>query len=561
MNAKKVTILLVFTIPLIFSVVSRIFFNDFQDGWSAYEKKNYKTARELWLPIAEQGDIRAQFFMGFIHDMGFGVPENDKEAIKWYQLAAEQGDARAQLFLGYLYDFGVGVPENDKEAIKWYQLAANQGSKQAKISIYKLAKKNSPEALKILLNDSRNGSIEAQVNLAEMREAEFQISQDYKKALNQDPVSEEQEYVQVGKLMLNLVSQKDHEDAKKIILDGYRRMNEAKETLGTLYAEGQENQKNQNKKLKWYKAVEYSAKINKYNLAKKNPAQALEDLMDDVDKGIIEAQFILATMYANGEGVIQDKKAAFRLFYLAAKQKGAAQAIWEEGMVANRFVQKNTPQELKLLTNDAEAGIAAGQFKLGIAYALGQVVPKDYEKAVKWYRVAAEQGNSEAQYALGVMYFKGLGVLASENAAMKWFRFHLGDTIIRLGKTNVQEQNNIYSLAKRNVIAALKILIDDAIEGVVTAQYYLGDLYRDGIGVLRNYELAYMWYNLSALQGNKSGLNQISSLEKIMTRHEIQKAQGFVRTWTTRHKGSNSFFELCVLNLGGMHKCAASVSE
>ena len=97
MNAKKVTILLVFAILLIFSVVSRIFFNDFQDGWEAYEKKDYKTARELWLPLAEQGEPRAQFFLGFMHDMGFGVPEDDKEAIKWYQLAAEQGYAEAKV--------------------------------------------------------------------------------------------------------------------------------------------------------------------------------------------------------------------------------------------------------------------------------------------------------------------------------------------------------------------------------------------------------------------------------------------------------------------------------
>ena len=106
MNAKKVTILIVFTILLIFSVVSRIFFNDFQEGWNAYEKKDFKTARELWFPLAEQGEPRAQFFLGFTHDMGFGVPEDDKKALKWYQLAAEQGDSRAQLFTGYMYDFG-----------------------------------------------------------------------------------------------------------------------------------------------------------------------------------------------------------------------------------------------------------------------------------------------------------------------------------------------------------------------------------------------------------------------------------------------------------------------
>ena len=193
-------------------------------------------------------------------------------------------------------------------------------------------------------------------------------------------------------------------------------------------------------------------------------AQALQDLKSDAEKGVVEAQFILATMYANGRGVPQDNQEAFRWFYLIAKEKGAALAA-EDREYGDKFKKKNIPQELKFLTNDAENGIADAQFKLGMMlYAHGQVLPQDDEKAVKWYRLAAEQGNSEAQYALGVMYVKGLGVLASEQEAMKWFRLYLGQTIIKLGQTNVQEQNNIYSLAKRNVVAALKILVDDANE-------------------------------------------------------------------------------------------------
>ena len=168
MKTKKYIILLVFTILLIFSVVSRVFFNDFQNGWKAYEKKDYKTARELWLPLAEKGEPRSQFFMGFMHDMGFGVPEDDKKAIKWYKLAAEQGDSRAQLFTGFMHDFGQGVPEDDKKAIKWYQLAVEQGYAEAKINIYNLAKKNVPQALKILMDDAELGIDEAQYTLAVM---------------------------------------------------------------------------------------------------------------------------------------------------------------------------------------------------------------------------------------------------------------------------------------------------------------------------------------------------------------------------------------------------------
>jgi uncharacterized protein len=530
MNYKKVTILLVFTILLIFSVVSNIFFNDFQDGWNAYKKNDYKTARELWLPLAEQGEPKAQFFLGFIHDMGLGVPENNKKATKWYELAAEQGDSRAQLFAGFMYDLGQGVPIDYQKAIKWYQLASEQGYKQAKKSIYKLAKKNSSEALKILLNDAENGSVEAQVNLAEMNEAKLKISQDNPTALNQDRVSEDREYVRIGQAMDILVSLNRDKTINKIY-KGADVMTKAQYTLGMMYAEGQGVRQGKKSELKWYKPKEYSAKINEYNLAKSNVRQALQDLKSDAEKGVVEAQFILATMYANGRGVPQDNEKAFRWFYRVAKIKSTTLKV---GMLKNNYKHKNVPQELKFLSNDAESGIAIAQWKLGLEYFKGQVLSQDNEQAVKWYRLAAAQGNSDAQYALGVMYFKGQGVLASKKEAMKWFRLYLGQTIIKLGQTNIEGQDSIYSLAKRNVLAALEILFADANNGMATAQYYVGDLYRDGIGVSRNYGFAYMWYNLSANQGNNYALGQITLLEKKMTQNEIQQAQRLLRAWKPR---------------------------
>jgi TPR repeat protein len=534
MNSKKVTILLVFTILLIFSVVSRILFNDFQDGWIAYEKQDYKTAHELWLPLAEQGDPKAQFFLGFMHDMGFGVPENDKQAFKWYKLTAEKGDSRAQLFTGFMYDFGKGVPKDYQKAVKWYQLASEQGYMQAKRNIYKLAEKNSVEALEILLNDAKKGSTEAKVNLAAMREVELMVTQNYQTGLNRKQISEEQKYVQLGKTMLELANLDNHEKTINTIIGGAEMMNKAQNVLGM------------DKALKWYKPAEYGARIYKYNLAKQNTVEALQYLIRlsiDSEKGIAEAQYILATMYADGIGVSQDNDQAFNLFLKIARK--TAKSDIEGGRLEDtlKFKAKNIPQELKFLTNDADSGIATAQWKLGSLYARGQFFTKDIEKATKLYLLAAEQGNSWAQYTLGMIYATGhignyTGSIKTKKA-IKWFRLYLGQTTIKLGQTtnelvqtanklgqkNIKEQRTIYSLAKKNVIAALNILMNDATNGIAIAQYYLGYLYRDGIGVSRNYTRAYMWYHLSALQGNKNSSDQMTSLEKIMSPKEIQHAK------------------------------------
>ena len=49
----------------------------------------------------------------------------------------------------------------------------------------------------------------------------------------------------------------------------------------------------------------------------------------------------------------------------------------------------------------AEQGDADAQCKLGLCYANGCGVSKNYAEAVKWYRLAAEQGDTGAQNNLG----------------------------------------------------------------------------------------------------------------------------------------------------------------
>ena len=48
---------------------------------------------------------------------------DDVEAAAWYLKAAEQGDADAQYNLGGMYGKGEGVPQDDVEAYKWFNLA------------------------------------------------------------------------------------------------------------------------------------------------------------------------------------------------------------------------------------------------------------------------------------------------------------------------------------------------------------------------------------------------------------------------------------------------------
>ena len=101
------------------------------DARTAYNKGDYKEALEIWRPLADQGDVDAQYNIGLMYE----VTQNYKEAVKWYRLAAVQGNEGAQYNIGVLYAQGHGVTQNYKEAVKWYRLAAVQEDAVAQYNI------------------------------------------------------------------------------------------------------------------------------------------------------------------------------------------------------------------------------------------------------------------------------------------------------------------------------------------------------------------------------------------------------------------------------------------
>jgi uncharacterized protein len=96
----------------------------FRQGVSAFNRQDYVSASQNFIPLAERGDPAAQSYLGFMFETGRGVPQNYTEAAMWYRRAAEQGDSLAQYSLGLLYDRGFGVPRDIVEANKWLNLSA-----------------------------------------------------------------------------------------------------------------------------------------------------------------------------------------------------------------------------------------------------------------------------------------------------------------------------------------------------------------------------------------------------------------------------------------------------
>jgi TPR repeat protein len=57
------------------------------------------------LKLANLGSATAQYALGVMYANGQGAPQDDKQAVKWYQKATEQGYAAAQYNLAVMYHF------------------------------------------------------------------------------------------------------------------------------------------------------------------------------------------------------------------------------------------------------------------------------------------------------------------------------------------------------------------------------------------------------------------------------------------------------------------------
>jgi len=101
--------------------------SDLSAAINAYSEGQYEGAVALLLPMADAGDPVAQFYLGYMYEVGKGVEADLATAVDWYRRSAEQGLLKAQFNLGLAYLEGRGVEPDDAQALEWLLESANQG--------------------------------------------------------------------------------------------------------------------------------------------------------------------------------------------------------------------------------------------------------------------------------------------------------------------------------------------------------------------------------------------------------------------------------------------------
>ena len=339
---------------------------------------------------------------------------------------------------------------------------------------------------------AEQGNIEAQINLGVMYYKGVGVTQDNKEAVKWYRLAAEQ---------------------------GYAR---AQHNLGFMYDKGKGVTQDYKEAMKWYRlAAELGLASAQHNLGvmyddgrgvTQDYKEAMKWLRLAAEQGHVQAQNNLGAMYFLGDVVKKDLIIAHMWFNIAAssgfeeakkardaaenimtpEQIAKAQELALEQMGRDAYNAGDFQTALKNWKPLAEQGNVRAQINLYIMYSSGEGVTQDDKEATRWLRLAVEQEDAEAQYELGSGYELGVGGHTQEyKEAMKWYRLA-------------------------------------AEQGYVFAQYRLASMYNKGKGVIKDYVIAYMWYNvgditrgtdLSADRGWKK------KLVKKMTPEQIAKAQ------------------------------------
>ncbi len=75
-----------------------------------------------------------------------------------------------------------------------------------------------------------------------------------------------------------------------------------------------------------------------------------------------------------------------------------------------------------------------------------------------------------------------------------------------------------------------------AAQGYIIAQYKLGVLYGDGLGVLQDFVQAHKWYSLAGANGDNDAATLCDVLASQMTPAQINQAEKLAREWKPKSK-------------------------
>lgn len=251
-------------------------------AYGAFQRGLYKTAYNLALPRARNGDPAAQTLIAEILSRGMGIKRDDKAAADWYQRAAEQGVPEAQFQYALMLIDGKFAKKDMKEARALMEASAEAGNSLAQFNLAQM----------MMDRETAGDAIEKAVGYyqraadAGLADAQYALAQMYLSGIGGKP--------------------KDETEARKWLQDAaIQNFDTAQLDLGTMLAEGKTSQKDKQAGFRWLRRAAMG--------------------------GNIAAQNRLAKLYMLGLGTDPDSKMA-AAWYIVAKRQGLDDPVMDDFM-------------------------------------------------------------------------------------------------------------------------------------------------------------------------------------------------------------------------------------
>lgn len=134
-------------------------------GIEAYDAGEYQRAKDILLPLAEQGHPKAMNMVGLMHHGSPVFPDDPVAECDWYDRAAKAGYASGMYNLARCYHTGSGRELDKKRDVFWLKAATENGHIRAMINLAGMDETEGPEYRRWMTMAADHGSHFALVDL------------------------------------------------------------------------------------------------------------------------------------------------------------------------------------------------------------------------------------------------------------------------------------------------------------------------------------------------------------------------------------------------------------
>ncbi|KAI9027384.1 hypothetical protein CLU79DRAFT_832767 [Phycomyces nitens] len=328
--------------------------------------------------------------------------KNYRIALSWFRRAASHGDVRALGLVGFCFEHGYGVSVDHKAAFVYYRKAVSLGGPFQNAAHLAMAT--------LLHNMGRHQD-------AFQSFERISSSQDPPKtSIDSDQLHPNPS--RTARLMM-----------ARYNIHGWggipKNPHAAFEILYDLASESQ-----QDANAHYWLAACYEEGVP--GKCEKQIEKAFEHYLVAANLGDTDAEFQIALMLANGQGIPRDRLAAFK-WYKKAANKGHRTALYSLGLYyinGLEGITRNISQARECFNQAAQKGLICAMTALATLYrnaSMSSEQPEtttdnQRELAVQWFQRAASLGDAVAQRELGLLHDAGLGVPKDYIAAFDLFQ-------------------------------------------------------------------------------------------------------------------------------------------